>query len=64
LRPILLDIVGDRRDMSATSIANELNNRRVPTVTKGSRWHAMQVICIMDRLRHGFTVRLDRLTRA
>jgi DNA invertase Pin-like site-specific DNA recombinase len=49
LRPILHDIIGDR-DMSATAIAMELNKRRVPTVTPGSMWHAMQVIRVMRRL--------------
>jgi DNA invertase Pin-like site-specific DNA recombinase len=50
LLPILRDIVGDRTDMSATRIAIELNNRRVPAATKGSKWHAMQVIRVMQRL--------------
>jgi DNA invertase Pin-like site-specific DNA recombinase len=50
LKPILLDIIGDRRDMSATQIAIALNNRRVPAVMKGSKWHAMQVIRVMNRL--------------
>jgi DNA invertase Pin-like site-specific DNA recombinase len=49
LRPILRDIIGDR-DMSANAIANELNNRRVPTVTRGSSWHPMQVIRVLNRL--------------
>jgi DNA invertase Pin-like site-specific DNA recombinase len=50
LRPILADIIGDRQRMSPTAIAIELNNRKVPTVTKGSSWHAMQVIRVMHRL--------------
>jgi DNA invertase Pin-like site-specific DNA recombinase len=49
LRPILIDILGGRH-MSANAIAVELNNRRVPTVTKGSTWHPQQVIRVMDRL--------------
>jgi DNA invertase Pin-like site-specific DNA recombinase len=49
LRPILLDILGGRTK-SANAIAVELNNRRVPTVTKGSKWHPQQVIRIMTRL--------------
>jgi DNA invertase Pin-like site-specific DNA recombinase len=49
LEPILMDILGGR-DMSANAIARELNNRRVPTVNKGSHWHPQQVIRIMSRL--------------
>jgi DNA invertase Pin-like site-specific DNA recombinase len=49
LRPILLDIIGGG-DISANAIATELNNRRVPTVTKGSAWHAMQVLRVLRRL--------------
>jgi DNA invertase Pin-like site-specific DNA recombinase len=49
LRPILIDILGGRT-MSANAIAVELNNRRVPTVTKGSSWHPQQVLRIMHRL--------------
>ena len=50
LKPILLDIIGDRTDMSATQIAIALNSRRVPAVMKGSKWHATQVIRVMQRL--------------
>jgi DNA invertase Pin-like site-specific DNA recombinase len=50
LRPILLDIVHDRQDMSATAIAGELNRRKVDTLRPGSRWHAQTVIRIMRRL--------------
>jgi DNA invertase Pin-like site-specific DNA recombinase len=51
LRPILLDVVGGRADMSGTAIAAELNKRRVETRRSGSRWHAQTVIRIMRRLR-------------
>jgi DNA invertase Pin-like site-specific DNA recombinase len=47
LRPILLDIVGDRDDMSAQAIANELNRRKVETLRPGSKWHAQTVIRVM-----------------
>jgi DNA invertase Pin-like site-specific DNA recombinase len=50
LRPILLDIVHDRDDMSATAIAAELNRRKVETLRPGSRWHAQTVIRVMRRL--------------
>jgi DNA invertase Pin-like site-specific DNA recombinase len=50
LRPILLNIIGDRDEMSATAIAAELNRRKVETLRPGSRWHAQTVIRIMRRL--------------
>jgi DNA invertase Pin-like site-specific DNA recombinase len=50
LRPIFLDIVGDHDDMSANAIATELNRRKVPTLTKGSRWHAQTVIRLLRRI--------------
>jgi DNA invertase Pin-like site-specific DNA recombinase len=50
LRPILLDIVGDSEDMSASAIAAELNRRKVETLRPGSQWHAQTVIRIMRRL--------------
>jgi DNA-binding phage protein len=50
LRPLLLDIVGDRDDMSTTAIAAELNRRKVDTLRPGSRWHAQTVIRVMRRL--------------
>jgi DNA invertase Pin-like site-specific DNA recombinase len=53
LRPILLDIVGDRDDMSATAIAAELNRRKVETQRPGSKWHAQTVIRIRRRLGIG-----------
>jgi DNA invertase Pin-like site-specific DNA recombinase len=53
LRPILGDIVGDRRDMSATAIAAELNRRKVNTLRPGSQWHAQTVIRLMRRLGMG-----------
>ena len=49
-RPILLNIVGDHVEMSATAIAAELNRRKVETLRPGSRWHAQTVIRIMRRL--------------
>jgi hypothetical protein len=53
LRPILLEIIGDRDEMSATAIATELNRRKVETPRPGSRWHAQTVIRIMRRLGMG-----------
>jgi DNA invertase Pin-like site-specific DNA recombinase len=50
LRPILLDIVGDDDEMSATAIAAELNRRKVETLRPGSRWYAQTVIRVMRRL--------------
>src|SRR3984893_11091862 len=50
LRPILLDIVGNREEMSATAIAAELNRRKVETLRPGSKWHAQTVIRIRRRL--------------
>jgi len=50
LKPFLLNIVGDRADMSATAIAAELNRRKVETLRPGSRWHAQTVIRMMRRL--------------
>jgi hypothetical protein len=50
VRPILLDIAGDRNDMSATAIAAELNRRKVKTLRPGSQWHAQTVIRIRRRL--------------
>lgn len=50
LRPILLNIIGDRDEMSATAIAAELNRRKVETLRPGSRWHAQTVIRIRRRL--------------
>ena len=50
LRPIFRDIVGDHADMSANAIATELNRRKVPTPTKGSKWHAQTVIRLLRRI--------------
>jgi DNA invertase Pin-like site-specific DNA recombinase len=50
LRPILLDIIGDHDEPSATAIAAELNRRKVETLRTGSRWHSQTVIRIMRRL--------------
>jgi DNA invertase Pin-like site-specific DNA recombinase len=50
LRPIFLDIVGDRDNMSANAIATELNRRKVPTPTKGSKWHPQSVIRLLRRI--------------
>ena len=49
LRPILVEIVGDR-DMSATAIAAELNRRKVETPRPRSKWYAQTVIRMMRRL--------------
>jgi DNA invertase Pin-like site-specific DNA recombinase len=50
LRPILADIVGDNRDMSANAIAAELNRRKVETLRPRSQWYAQTVIRVMRRL--------------
>jgi DNA invertase Pin-like site-specific DNA recombinase len=50
LRPVFLDIVGNHDDMSANAIATELNRRKVPTPTKGSKWHAQTVIRLLRRI--------------
>jgi DNA invertase Pin-like site-specific DNA recombinase len=50
LRPILLEIIGDRNEISANAIAAELNGRKAATLRPGSRWHAQTVIRIMRRL--------------
>ena len=50
LKPILLDIVGDHHELSATAIAAELNRRKVETLRPGSSWYAQTVIRVMRRL--------------
>jgi DNA invertase Pin-like site-specific DNA recombinase len=50
LRPILLDIVRDSDDTSATAIAAELNRRKVETLRPGSKWYAQTIIRVMRRL--------------
>jgi DNA invertase Pin-like site-specific DNA recombinase len=50
VKPILLDIVRNRADMSASAIAAELNRRKVETLRPGSKWHAQTVIRIRRRL--------------
>jgi DNA invertase Pin-like site-specific DNA recombinase len=50
LHPLFLDIVGDHENMSANAIATELNRRKVPTPTKGSKWHAQTVIRLLRRI--------------
>ena len=50
MKPILLDIVRNRADMSASAIAAELNRRKIETLRPRSRWHAQTVIRIMRRL--------------
>jgi DNA invertase Pin-like site-specific DNA recombinase len=50
VKPILLDIVRNRADMSASAIAAELNRRKIETLRPRSRWHAQTVIRIMRRL--------------
>ena len=47
---MFLDIVGDHGDMSTNAIATELNRRKVPTPTKGSKWHAQTVIRPLRRI--------------
>jgi DNA invertase Pin-like site-specific DNA recombinase len=55
LRPILVEIVGDHHDMSATAIAAELNRRKVETLRPGSKWYAQTVIRMMRRMEQSHT---------
>ena len=50
LRPIIERIQRDPPAISATALAHELNERRVPTARKGTRWHAGQVVRLLARL--------------
>jgi DNA invertase Pin-like site-specific DNA recombinase len=50
LRPIIERICKEQPGISANALAHRLNEMRVPTATKGARWHAMSAQRLLQRL--------------
>ena len=50
LRPIIERIRKEQPDISANALAHRLNEMRVATARKGSRWHAMSAQRLLQRL--------------